>query len=495
MPQSTDRTPSTRPQFVNRPVPGRFIGRATRGAPDILYGGRAIVAAIAACIFASCGAPATLVTGSRSLPPLQRQQGSAAITHVIVVIQENRSFDNLFATFPGVDGATRGEMKLPSGGDVWVELHAVPLSYPCDFGHGYKAFIEEYDGGSMDGFGFVGGGQKCPGKAGTAPYQYVDPRQIAPYWDMAKYYVLADQMFQTQGSGSFTAHQDLIAGGTTINPHKTRTLVDFPTHKPWGCDAPPNTETSVLVDVGSNIVRRYGKGPFPCLTYPTIRDLLDGAGISWKYYSPPEPRGAGSVWNAFDAIKAVRNGSEWHTNIALTTSFFSDVSNGTLPSVAWIVPDRVNSDHPGSGSDFGPSWVASIVNAMGESAYWSSTAIVVVWDDWGGMYDHRAPPFLDRWGGLGFRVPMLVVSPYSRQGSSKDRGYVSHTQYEFASILKFIEDLWGLGRLGTTDVRAASIADCFNFKQPPRAFHPILAPYSRRYFVHQPFSYKPVDDE
>jgi phospholipase C len=385
-------------------------------------------------------------------------------------------------------------MKTPSG-DVWVTLQAVPLSYPCDFGHGYKAFIEEYDGGNMDGFGTVGGGQKCPGKAGTAPYQYVEPMEIQPYWDIAKQYVLADRMFQTQGSGSFTAHQDLIAGGTTINPSKTRTLVDFPTHKPWGCDAPRNTDTTVLVDVGSKIVRHYGKGPFPCLTYPTIRDLLDTAGVSWKYYSPPEPRGAGSVWNAFDAIKAVREGSEWQTNIALATSFFSDVANGALPSVAWIVPDRVNSDHPGSGSDFGPSWVASIVNAVGESAYWSSTAVVIVWDDWGGMYDHRAPPFVDAWGGLGLRVPMLVVSPYSRQSFAKDRGYVSHTQYEFASILRFIEDNWGLGRLGTTDLRAASIADCFNFTQPPRPFHPIRAPYGQRWLVHQSPSNEPVDDE
>jgi phospholipase C len=385
-------------------------------------------------------------------------------------------------------------MKTPSG-DIWVPLRAVPLSYPCDFGHGYKSFIEAYDGGKMDGFGAVGAGQKCPGKAGTAPYQYVEPSEIQPYWEIAKEYVLADGMFQTQGSGSFTAHQDFIAGGTTINQNKTRTLVDFPTHKPWGCDAPRSTDTDVLVDVGSKIVRRYAKGPFPCLTYPTIRDLLDAADISWKYYSPQEPHGAGSVWNAFDAIKAVRRGPEWQTNIALTTSFFTDVSSGALPSVAWIVPDRVNSDHPGSGSDFGPSWVASIVNAVGESAYWPSTAVVIVWDDWGGMYDHRAPPFLDRWGGLGFRVPMLVVSPYSRQGFAKDRGYVSHTQYEFASILRFIEDNWGLGRLGTTDLRAASIADCFNFAQPPRTFHPIRAPYGRRYFARQAGSNEPVDDE
>jgi len=172
-----------------------------------------------------------------------------------------------------------------------------------------------------------------------------------------------------------------------------------------------------------------------------------------------------------------------------------DISNEALPAVSWIVPDRQNSDHPGAGSDTGPSWVASIVNAVGQSSYWSSTAIVVVWDDWGGFYDHVPPPFQDDWGGLGFRVPMLVVSPYAKQGQSSQGGYISHTQYEFGSILKFVEDNFGLGRLGTTDVRANSIADCFDFLQKPRPFKRIPAQYSRRYFEMQRPSYEPVDEE
>jgi len=147
--------------------------------------------------------------------------------------------------------------------------------------------------------------------------------------------------------------------------------------------------------------------------------------------------------DAFDAIKAVRDGTEWKTNVThQPTVIFSDISNGTLPAVSWVVPDDVNSDHPGNGTDTGPSWVASIVNAVGESKYWHSTTVIVVWDDWGGFYDHVRPPFFDRWGGLGFRVPMLIVSAYSREGTSKQRGYVSHTQYEFGSILKFVEDIW-----------------------------------------------------
>jgi phospholipase C len=154
----------------------------------------------------------------------------------------------------------------------------------------------------------------------------------------------------------------------------------------------------------------------------------------------------------------------------------------------------VNSDHPGLHRDTGPSWVASVVNAIGGSPYWDSTAIIVVWDDWGGFYDHVVPPLRDKWGGLGFRVPMIIVSPYAREGQSTE-GYISHTNYEFGSILKFVENIWDLGQLGTTDTRATSIIDSFDFTQKPRAFTPIPAKYSRDFFEHQPPSYKPVDTE
>jgi phospholipase C len=459
-------------------------------------------ALIAAFGLASCSGGSTPARSGAALPQQllpasgSGSGGSNYISHVVVVIQENRSFDNFFATFPGADGTTYGYMKTASGTDEYVPLQKVNLQEKCDFGHSYHTVPVDYDNGAMDGFGMEGGSKKCPGKAGTAVYQYVDPTQIAPDWDIAEQYVLADAMFQTQGSGSFTAHQDLIAGSTIINqPTDTKSLVDFPTHRPWGCDAPKGTKTSLLIAKGSILKDEYGKGPYPCLTYETLRDLLDAKGVSWKYYSPPEPHGTGSLWNAFNAIQAVREGPEWTTNIAKTNVFFSDLTGGTLPSVSWIVPDNANSDHPISHSDTGPSWVASIVNAVGESSYWDSTAIVIVWDDWGGFYDHVKPPFFDSWGGLGFRVPMMVVSPYARETYPSQPGYVSHTQYEFGSILKFIENVWGLGSLGTTDARATSIIDCFDFTQPPRAFTAIPSTYDKSYFLHQKPSYKPVDTE
>jgi phospholipase C len=432
---------------------------------------------------------------ARSVPP--SAGGSHPIRHVVLMIQENRSFDNLFATFPGAEGSTQG--KTSDGRTI--KLKAADLSEPCDFGHSWQGFLRDYDAGAMDGFDLETGSRGCSGRVGTAPYQFVKPAEIESYWDLASRYVLSDHMFQTQGSGSFTAHQDLIRGGTDVDPADS--LVDYPSAKPWGCDAPrrPKTVTSLLrgpgITVHAHVQLRYllGAGPYPCLSYVTLRDRLDAKAVSWAYYSPPVPYNVGAYWNAFDAIKAVRYGPEWSRNVKATKTFFSDVSKGSLPAMSWLVPDETNSDHPGSGSDTGPSWVANVVNSIGKSKYWKSTAIVVVWDDWGGFYDHVRPPFFDNSGGLGFRVPMLVVSAYTRRGHSSNGGYVSHTRYEFGSILRFVEDEFGLNRLYTTDTRAASIVDCFDFTQPARPFSPIPSRYSRAFFERQPPSYKPVDSE
>ena len=410
---------------------------------------------------------------------VSRSSSSAPISHVIIVIQENRSFDNLFATFPGAEGTTTG--KLHNG--TTIQLKARKLESKMVLNNSWPAFVTDYDKGKMDGFDLVWVDEhQC-----TCAYQYVKPSQIKPYWSMAKQYVLADHMFPTQASGSFTAHLDLIRGDTKINSYES--LIDFPQHGPWGCDAAPGITTSLLTDTQQYL---YLEGPFPCFTFQTMRDLLDAKSVSWKYYTPSIKTHGGDIWNAFDAIQQVRNGSEWGTNVTWPeTNIFTDISSGTLPAVSWIVPDGQNSDHPaqqnwGIKKDTGPSWVAQVVNAVGESAYWNSTAIVIVWDDWGGFYDHVAPPQLD-YTGLGFRVPMIVVSPYAKAG------YVSHTQYEFGSILKFVEDTFSLGSLGTSDSRATSIGDVFNFKKPARRFEPIEAQYSKSYFLHEKPSNMPVD--
>jgi phospholipase C len=482
-----------------------------------------LAATLAAAIqLAACSNSLARSSASAVLPRAgSGSSGSGYISHVVLVIQENRSFDDFFATFPGADGTTYGCMYSTMGSakrrprhesgsgycpssDTYVPLAKVNLAEQCDFGHSYRAVAIDYDNGLMDGFANEGDSHRCPGKAGVAVYQYVDPTQIAPYWEIAEQYVLADHMFQTQGSGSFTAHQDLIRGGTCFKncpaPYmRAKSLVDFPTSAPWGCDGPPGDKTSVLTWTGTKLRFSYHNGPKPCMKYKTLADLFEAQSpqISWKYYAAPEPRGDGRLWNAFDAIEDIRSDpTQWKAHIAQNPNkFLIDISNNALPAMSWVTPDSENSDHPHHGDDDGPSWVASIVNAIGESPYWNSTAIIIVWDDWGGFYDHVPPPFFDDFGGLGFRVPMMIVSPYAREAIASQPGYISETPYEFGSIIKFIEGVWNLPSLGTTDQRATSIIDCFDFTQSPRQFTEISAPEPERYFLRQKPSDQPVDTE
>ncbi|HEY1656565.1 MAG TPA: alkaline phosphatase family protein, partial [Candidatus Tumulicola sp.] len=412
----------------------------------------------AAFLAAGCGSSGGGQSSVPAPPPSSNPTSAPGkkIAHVLILVQENRTTDGLFNGFPGADTQSFG---YTSKGKK-ILLQRRPLRSKLTPNNGYKQFLDDCDPQQgvckMDGFDIP----PVEGNPGAYVYQYVDPADVRPYWDIARQYVLADRTFQTQGSGSFTAHQDLIAAGTQIS--STESLIDFPSNFPlWGCDAPSGTKTSLIT---TKLEYRLYKGPFPCLTYRTLRDLLDANGVSWKYYTPQFKSDlGGDLWNAFAAVKAVRYGSEWGTNVTWPeTNVFKDISNGALPAVSWVIPDFVNSDHPGANSDSGPSWVAQVVDAVGNSQYWDTTAVIVVWDDWGGFYDHVPPPLTDDAGGLGFRVPMLIVSPYAK------RGYVSHTRYEFGSIVRFVEDNWNLGRLGTTDVRANSIDDAFDFKSGPK---------------------------
>lgn len=417
------------------------------------------------------------------LPPLPPPQPGTHFSHIVIIIQENRTFDNFFATFPGADGTTVG--KTHNG---TRRLHKANLYSAINPNNHYRYWKQDCNPGlqgqcRMNGFDTVPIGST----PGTYVYQYVDPAQIRPYWDMAKQYVLADHFFQTQGSGSFTAHQDLIRGGAEIN--STQSLIDLPTQTPWGCDAPPGTVTSLITRTNQYLP---GAGPYPCLSYRTLRDLLDAKDIPWRYYTPAVGQNlGGNVWNAFDAIAAVRNGPQWSTNVAFPeTKVFVDIDRDTLPGISWVIPDFGNSDHAGKSSDKGPSWVAQVVNAIGQSPAWKTTAIFILWDDWGGWYDHVPPPGKRRFGGLGFRVPLIVVSPFAKAG------YISSSDYEFGSIVRFIEDNWSLGRLGTTDESSADFTnDFFDFTQQPRKFRTIKAPDSKAYFMQERPSNKPVDDQ
>jgi phospholipase C len=283
-------------------------------------------------------------------------------------------------------------------------------------------------------------------------------------------------------------------------------LIDPPTaNAAWGCDSKPGTTTKLIL----GNLQLFTPGPFPCSKdfpsygsggYASLRDLLDAKSVSWKYYTPKwKSNTPSALWNAFDLVAPVRYGPEWTDGHISSpeSNIFKDIQNGTLPAMSWVIPKAVNSDHPGySSKDTGPAWVASVVNAVGQSQYWNSTAVIVVWDDWGGFYDPVPPPGpRDDQGGPGFRVPMLVISPYVLAGKGNQGGYVSHTVYAFGSIIRFIEDTFNLGRLGTTDQSSTSMGDMFDLNQAPRPFQTIPATYKREFFLHQKASNVPVDTE
>jgi phospholipase C len=430
----------------------------------------------------SCGGPRGVVPPTATSPSAQNRPSTLLgryIKHVVIVIQENRSFDNIFDGFPGADTTPYGYMNT----GVKVTLQPIPFEIH-DIGHYFFYGVIDYDNGKMDGFNLNGA---FGGTAGQFAYSYLERSEIRPYWALAKRYVLADHMFPTMFGPSFSAHLTLIAGTADLTPSESE--VDFPSADPWGCDAPSGTTTKVI-----NSSRIETVGPFPCFTQiRTMADTLDAAKVSWKYYSPSveSDDGTGGLWSSFDAIQNVRYGPDWARVVSPPQQILVDAGKGKLPQVAWVVPDAEWSDHPDTGTDYGPSWVANVVNAIGSSPDWKSTAIVVLWDDWGGWYDNVPPPQLD-FRGLGIRVGCLIISPYVRP-------HVSHTVYEFGSVLRFVEDAFGLPRLGPTsagytDARSASIIDSFDFTRRVVPFKSIATPYPESFFLEYPPSLRAPDD-
>ena len=405
--------------------------------------------------------------GAAPTPPAITPARSA-IRHVVIIVQENRTPDDLFNGFPGADTVQRGLRHDGSS----VALQPVSLAAPADLGHRHEDWRLEWNRGAMNGFDLDSSG----GAGSMYPYAYVPRSETRPYWDLASNYTLADRMFQSNSGPSYPAHQYLIAGQSAFADNN-------PNHNPWGCDSPSGTAVSLIGPTGTSVA-----GPFPCFDYPTLGDVMDAHGVSWRYYAPAIGR-AGAIWSAYDAIRHVRYGADWRSDVlSPETTILTDVAAGTLANVTWVVPSLQNSDHAGSGSTTGPDWVASVVNAIGTSRYWSTAAIFIVWDDWGGWYDHVAPPQLDRMG-LGFRVPLLVVSPYARHG------YLSHLQHEFGSLLRFTEMVFALPSLGQADARADDLSDCFDFSQGAQPYRAIQTRLHASDFLRQAPSTEPPDDD
>ena len=417
---------------------------------------------------------------------------AAVIQHVVVIFQENRTPDNLFQdpvlSSRGADIASNGlnssGQTVPLGPIDLGTAGSAPQNY--DLSHENAAFVSMYDGGKMDGADLI----VCSPKAScpvNAPFMYVKPSDIQPYFALAEQYTFGDRMFQTNEGPSFPAHQFILSGTSAPTATSNLFAAENPAN-PAGCIA-PLTETVTMIDPTGSETNPAPQ--YPCFEHPTLTDLLDNKGITWRYYAPS----AGSIWTAPDAIQHICQqqmvngtltctGPEWTSNVIIPEwGVLEDIANGQLAQVSWVIPDGAHSDHAESNDGSGPSWVASVVNAIGNSPYWANTAIIITWDDWGGWYDHVAPKVVNdgiSWGSgyiYGFRVPLIVVSPYAKTT------YISHTTHDFGSVLKYIEATFSLPTLGYADVAADDLSDCFNLTQTPTQFTTIPAPLNAAYFI------------
>lgn len=399
------------------------------------------------------------------------------IKHVIIVVQENRSFNNLFMGYPGATTATSG---LDHQGNT-IQLRPISLAAAGDISHSSTDFFHSCDGtGSvpgtdckMDGFDL-----EQSSISGKDPeYSFAPRKETKLYWQMAQQYVLADAMHTSHIDQSFVSHQYLIAA-------QANSSVDLPSGG-WGCTGGKQDKITTLLQD-----RSYGPPQLTCQNYQTLGDVLDKASLSWRYYAVGNGSDLGFLWSAYRSIKHIFNGPDWAADvISPPAQFLTDVSNGTLADVTWIAPTFETSDHPGAKTAMGPQWVASVVNAVGQSPFWKDSAIFVMWDEWGGLYDPVDPPYVD-YDGLGFRVGLLMISPYAR------KNYVTHVQYEHGSLLRFAEDAFNLPQLSASDTRANDPAyDAFDFTHGPRKFKSFATGLQAGYFQRLPISTHSVDDD
>lgn len=372
-------------------------------------------------------------------PPASNRIGLTKIEHVVFIIKENRSFDSYFGTFPGADGATAGKT---SDGKI-VKLGSTPDETPYDIGHNFEDAIKASNGGQMDHFDLVTNGNVANY---LLPYTQMTESQIPNYFRYAHSFVLADRMFSSLSGPSFPNHLYTVAaqsGGAINNP--TPSFI-------WGCDADPDELVDVMDSTG-----HITKEP-PCFDFQTLADMLERGHVTWRYYAPPRGR-FGYQWSTLDAIRHIRNGSLWTQNVVADTRFAEDAKSGHLPAVSWLVTGE-KSEHPPYSTCQGENWTVEQLNAVMTGPDWNSTAVFLTWDDFGGFYDHVPPPHRDQFG-LGPRVPLLIISPYARQG------YISHTVYEFSSFLAFVEKRFGLPGLTDRDREAHPMLDSFDFDQKP----------------------------
>ena len=371
------------------------------------------------------GVSAQSATSNTTSVQIANPSNSTPIQHIVILFQENHAFDNYFGTYPGANGLNSSiALPVKKGSNVTVSPFHLSSQRLRPFSNTAVTARRAYNNGTMDGFVIATGTNLTMG--------YYDGSDIPYYWDYASQFVLMDNFFTSAMGPSLPNHLYLIAGQS------------------------------------GNVT---GNAQNFTLNFPVIMDELDSSGISWKYYSD----GAANFdkpgdWNPLAALASFQNNSSRLQNLAPNSAFVSDVQNGTLANVTWVIPQVNESEEPPLNNTAGEHYVVSTINTIMQSKYWNSTAIFVTWDDWGGWYDHVAPPQVDSHG-LGFRVPCLIISPYANEA------FVDHTQADFTSILKFIETVYSLPPLTSRDAAASNMLEAFNFSQPPRTPLVLPGPY------------------
>ncbi|MCU1429837.1 MAG: Phospholipase 3 [Actinomycetia bacterium] len=355
------------------------------------------------------------------------------IEHFVTLLQENHSFDNYFGTFPGANGIPAGTcmpknpLNPPSG---CVKPYSIGANPSENLADNRSVFAAQRAGGAMNGFVSALSTRGVTSAISMAHYNKSD---VSYYWDVAKQYVLFDRYFSSAHGGSVWNHMYWMTG-TPGNPSGEKT---------------PTTG--------------YGD-------LPTIFDRLEAKHIPWKVYvqnyQPKvtilrKGRVAAQVIRApILAFPRYLYNPQLFAHIVPITEYYTDLANGTLPSVSYVVPAG-SSEHPPGSIQSGEAFVRNMVTALKRSSAWPTSAFMWSYDDWGGWFDHVAPPQVDSFG-LGFRVPALLISPFAK------RGVVDHTQLDHTSVLKFIEDNWRLTALSTRDAKANNVLSALDFHQFPR---------------------------
>jgi phospholipase C len=372
------------------------------------------------------------------------------IKRVVYLMLENRSFDNLFGRFPGADGTTVG---VSLGQEV--PMRRCPDWLPGDIPHDLSAHIKNQNGGTQDGFAIGAFGPMYA-------YSQFYPDDIPAYWQWAKEYVLSDNFFGSQAGPSFANHLWFVAGtagGAIENPENIQVRrTDGKQFKSWGCDA-YGKDVFVFVQDEHGFITKHDT----CFRIPSVGEKLSERDIDWAFYSarPDQP---GYIWNAYSAIEQVfHNEDLWNEHIWPVDDIMRDIEANALPSVTWITPRFQLSDHPPYSTRYAHNWVREVVHGIMRSDMWEHTAIFITWDEWGGFYDHVEIPKLpgDPWE-MGFRVPMLVISPYA------NRGMIDREVGEFTAPLRFIADNWGIDPFTHRLSISHNYEHVFDFTRKPR---------------------------